>query len=80
MDSNNLIIHNLLKKNKKKKEKKIGDSLVWHRSRGGRAEREWTVEGEAMTDTLVKAAVDAIHLSPTQAVLYLSGGASQVSI
>ncbi|KAG7016735.1 hypothetical protein SDJN02_21845 [Cucurbita argyrosperma subsp. argyrosperma] len=30
-----------------------------------------------MTDTLVKAAVDAIHLSPTQAVLYLSGGASQ---
>ncbi|XP_022152326.1 uncharacterized protein LOC111020072 [Momordica charantia] len=30
-----------------------------------------------MADTWVRAAVDAVHSNPTQAVLYLSGGASQ---
>ena len=33
-----------------------------------------------MADTWARAAADAIHLTPTQAVLYLSGGASQVFI
>lgn len=33
-----------------------------------------------MTDGCIRALVEAIHSSPTQAVLHLSGGASQVSL
>jgi hypothetical protein len=46
--------------------------------KGLRAEEEEEARGNEM-DAVVKAVIEAIHASPTHAVLYLSGGGSQVT-
>lgn len=45
----------------------------------GRREEKKMREGMIIS-TGLKTVVEAIHASPTQSVLYLSGGASQVSL
>jgi hypothetical protein len=63
------------------------DNRIWQKIvavcfviKGLRAEEEEEEEarGNEM-DAVVKAVIEAIHASPTHAVLYLSGGGSQVT-
>lgn len=42
-------------------------------------DEETTKTTTTPTTTMIRAVVEAIHSSPSQAVLYLAGGASQVS-
>ena len=41
-------------------------------------EMRWRMALEKMTESCIRTAVEALHSSPYQAVLYLAGGASQV--